>query len=626
MPNSVWTETASSTSLLLVTSPVDGSSPENVNYLTNADKITLMAQYAAALATKTSLDTLAASLSISSSFYDGAVANISSALITAGAPSNWATTWPDGTTSGPWTNIQGDLANLWAQIASQQTALQAAISAAQAAAAYSTAVAAAATAATTQLSAAVNVLTDAPLVVSGLPTLPNVTYPIGRQVLNSVDGKIYTNNAGAWVALAVPAASLSGQIVATQITPNSITTSQIAANAITAGQIAANAVTAGTVAAAAIGATQIAAGSITAAALTLTAASLIPDPDFASGAAGWIGFVQRQLSSAAAVPSGCPGIYAAQFNGLDNVNRNTIPVNAGETYFVSLQGNPNGGSGSGGGGVGISLYPYNAAGTMIGGQELANATAAGWNTLTGTYSVPTGTVAISVGPRIGYAGGGFVNGSAGPPWFTNMVLRRMTDASLIVDGTITAAKISAGAITADMITTGTLNAALVSVTNLNANNITTGTLAASKVLFSDGTSVATAARVTTSQAQIGTSTPLESYAIAIPNFYLTATATAASDVFNFNVTLIVQSSAYVADTYPVINIQAYVDGGSTPAFSLVLPLPCVTTSSTSNVASFMFSVTGLTPGTHTIQLWAYSSGGVSTLVGTSYMVAQQIVG
>jgi hypothetical protein len=50
MPNSAWTTTGSGISLVATQTALDGSSPENVNYLTNADKITLMAQYAGELA------------------------------------------------------------------------------------------------------------------------------------------------------------------------------------------------------------------------------------------------------------------------------------------------------------------------------------------------------------------------------------------------------------------------------------------------------------------------------------------------------------------------------------------------------------------------------------------------
>jgi hypothetical protein len=615
MPNSVWTETASSTSLLLVTSPVDGSSPENVNYLTNADKITLMAQYAAALATKTSLDTLAAGLGISSSFYDAAVANISSALITAGAPTNWATIWPDGTTSGPWSNIQGDLANLWAQIASQQTALQAAISAQQAAAAQAVAIATAASAAVTQISAAVTVLTSAPLVVSSLPSLPNVTYPAGRQVLDSANSQIYTNVAGAWVPLAVPAASITGQMVGTQISNGAISTPQLAAGAVTAGTIAANAITAGQIAAGAIGATQIAAGSITAAALTLTAASLIPDPDFASGISGWANFVQRLGSTNAAVPASCPAIYAAQFSGGNCSNKSTIPVNAGETYFISCTANNNGGSGAP---IGCLLFGFNAAGAAVAGVQVSLSTATGWVVGSGSYTIPTGIVAISVGPLIN---SGFVNGSAGAPWFTNMVLRRMTDASLIVDGTITASKISAGAITADMITTGTLNAALVTVANLNASNITTGTLAATKVLFNDGSALTTASRVLTSYVYLQDTLFLTTTPQVLVGLGWSVVAASASDVFI--ITSSVQMGSNVAGSQD-ITFAIAVDGNiSTPVYSNTAYAQYGTIT-----APYFAAFTGLSAGAHTIQLYANAamdnSPNVISVTGDTYAILQRI--
>ena len=107
----------------------------SVDYLTNADKIALIADYTAELATQSTLDAQATSLGVSHTAYDAAVAGINTVLISAGAPSNWATTWPDGMTSGPSTNITGSLASAWATIASARTALQTAISNQQAAAA-----------------------------------------------------------------------------------------------------------------------------------------------------------------------------------------------------------------------------------------------------------------------------------------------------------------------------------------------------------------------------------------------------------------------------------------------------------------------------------------------------------
>ena len=234
MPNSPWTETGSSISLVPSTTTI-GSDPENVNYLSNQDKINLMAQYTAELAMKTSLDTLASTWSVSSTSYDNAVAAISTALINAGAPSNWATTWPDGTTSGPWPGIQTSLANLWAQVATQRTALQSVISNAQAAAAQTAAVAqAAANFASSQYATSI----AAPLVVSVLPTLPSSSYPSGKLVLLTTTGILYESTGSAWTAVTVSGSSLTaGSITAGQIAAGAIGATQIAADSIAANNL-----------------------------------------------------------------------------------------------------------------------------------------------------------------------------------------------------------------------------------------------------------------------------------------------------------------------------------------------------------------------------------------------------
>lgn len=105
-------------------------------------------------------------------------------------------------------------------------------------------------------------------IVSSLPSTGNFE---GRMVFFTTDDKLYRWTGSAWTA-AVPAADISGQITATQITDgaistpklaaNAVTASAIAANAITSDKVAANAITAGKIAAAAISSTEIAAGAI----------------------------------------------------------------------------------------------------------------------------------------------------------------------------------------------------------------------------------------------------------------------------------------------------------------------------------------------------------------------------
>jgi hypothetical protein len=237
MPDSSWTETGSSISLVPTTTPIDpGSSPSNVNYLTNGYKIALMAQYAAELAMKTSLDSLASTWGCSSTAYDSAVATINTTLTGFGAPSNWATTWPDGTMSGPWLGVQTMLSNDWSSIATLRTALQGAISAAQAAAAQTAAIAAAATDATTKMNTAVTTAQNsAPIVVNGLPTLPNSTYPANRLVYDTVTKALYMSTGSAWQSATVAAGNIQGTITAAQIA--GVAASQVTGQ-LTASQIA----------------------------------------------------------------------------------------------------------------------------------------------------------------------------------------------------------------------------------------------------------------------------------------------------------------------------------------------------------------------------------------------------
>lgn len=105
-------------------------------------------------------------------------------------------------------------------------------------------------------------------IVSSLPTTGNFE---GRMVFLTTDDKLYRFTGSAYTA-AVPAADITGQITATQITDGAISTpklaanaveaSKIAANAITSDKISANAITAGKIAAAAISTTELAAGAV----------------------------------------------------------------------------------------------------------------------------------------------------------------------------------------------------------------------------------------------------------------------------------------------------------------------------------------------------------------------------
>ena len=226
MPNSAWTETGSSINLTPTTTPIDtGASTSNPNCLTNADKVTLINQYSAELATKTQLDTTAASLSVSTTAYDSAVAAISTTLVNAGAPSTWATTWPDGTIFGPVLGIRTSLSNCWSTVATLRTALQGSISAAQAAASQIAA---------TQASQ----LHQVSWASTALPSLPSSTYPAGYLALTT-DKLTYqvSSNGNSWTQVQYAASGIYGQISVGQLVAGAAIADIARVGSLTAGYI-----------------------------------------------------------------------------------------------------------------------------------------------------------------------------------------------------------------------------------------------------------------------------------------------------------------------------------------------------------------------------------------------------
>lgn len=130
------------------------------------------------------------------------------------------------------------------------------------------------------------------LLVNGLPTLPDSSYPVDTIVFNTVDKRLYKNEANVWKAV-VDADDLSGQITAAQIQAGTITANEIDSNTITAGQIAAGAIGVSELAAGAVVTSKLAAGAATAGKLDISEsglANLIPDATwewYGAGVTDW---------------------------------------------------------------------------------------------------------------------------------------------------------------------------------------------------------------------------------------------------------------------------------------------------------------------------------------------------
>ena len=773
MLDSSWTNSSSSVNLSSAPANLTVDNPsDNPDYLSNSDKINLIAEYAAELATKTQLDETASSLSVSSTYYDNAVAAISAGLIAAGAPSNWATTWPDGATSGPWTGIQTSLGNWWSQVAVQRIALQSSISAAQAAAAQAAAVATAATAATNQMNNAIataqaaastaqsNAIAAANTAASNAQTeaiataasvaasdsiIPNgglttgdatgwVVSDVGSTVMpvyaslpdgttglvfaggqlvtaaahafqvtpgrkykitfyawsgTGTQGQVYfrvwgaaqqaanLNNAnytsltdmistatiatsptyysydftvpagmncmalavyqyggaaplylkGVYCVPYVQAAYIdAGAVTANALAASSVTASQIAAGAVTtnalaAGSVTTNALAAGAVtttalAANAVEAQNIAAGAVTAASLTVSDwANLCYNPGFEDGNACWTPVGGPSSASTAIARSGSYSYCLPDGGGTYEVrNSNLFPCEAGQSYIMTGWMRANVPALSGGS-FGLRIWAIDNSGQLT---EYTDShfypNNSEWQQVSITLNLTNPSSSKIYCAMVSW---GITGGSV---FIDDITFRRMDNGSLIVDGSITTSKLAAGAVTADIITAGTLNGDNVNIINLNASNITTGTLSASKVVFSDGSALTTASRVTNStysQQATATTSGAGSPGTAIQGLSFTVTtSTNADDVYNiFGMLSGGQTGGTVGTT---CGLDLYIDG----VFNQSAGVSYATLNGTQSNMVIM-CVTGLSAGSHTFTFYLHSSLSSATFqsyVGTTLLV------
>jgi hypothetical protein len=271
------------------------------------------------------------------------------------------------------------------------------------------------------------------------------------------------------------------------IVASAVTADKIAANAITAGKIAANAVTAGTIAAGAvtaaaiaagtitgdklaantIGANQIAANAITAKQLVLTDFSNIVDNGWQTGTLdGWA--IQNFQAFYVDTNAGDATGYVLQSLGRDCARSNAITVTPGETYaFDVWVYNTDANTAS------ILALVTTPAGANSFASVASTTTKNGWVRLLGRYTIPSGYTKIAMLLQVNKTAG-----AGGSCYWSKPVMRRAMSAELIVDGAVTANKISVNSLDAITANLGSVNisSAVIGSLQVGRSNIVAGAI------------------------------------------------------------------------------------------------------------------------------------------------------
>ncbi|MEQ6475149.1 hypothetical protein [Comamonas sp. wu1-DMT] len=322
---------------------------------------------------------------------------------------------------------------------------------------------------------------------------------------------------------------VDGAVTANSIAAGAVTAGKIAANAVTANEIAANSITTAKIQAGAVTTAELAAGAVTASKMVITDPStLVPDADYsdalmwAGGQGGTINIVTTSnreyntLDNRALqlnrVQTGTDwdSAFSSKFSLRENTGyriRTTVYVPAACTFKVRL----------------LTYDSANASGAYKDIDVVA--TGAGWHSLEDTFTSP--------GNAAGARALVYIHETSTAAYLRmgKFYVQERTTASLIVDGTITAAKITAKTITAAEIAAGTITAAELGANSVTAGKIAAGTVTANELATNSVTAVKIAAgAVTAGKIAANAVTANEIAANAITTAKIAAGAVTAAEV------------------------------------------------------------------------------------------------
>lgn len=293
--------------------------------------------------------------------------------------------------------------------------------------------------------------------------------------------------AGKIAAGAVVAGTIAaGAVTAAELSAGAVTATKIAAGAVTADSLAANSVTAAAISAGAVRADQIAAGAITAKHLLIADLDNLVSNGAGASVDGWVctsgpDGVRAEPApwwAALGVASGKTLTFAER----DSLFGARFSVRPGDQFFGRADTNP-----MGGGTLlypfGIGLFVYDTSGEVVQFLLLASREAGGSGCapISGSGTIAPGGAMAQVWVVVGGPQSAIYTAAGQVVHATNIEIRRKSGGELIVDGSITAAKILAGSIQTQHLVANVITADKLAVNAVTADKIAAGAVQAQHI-------------------------------------------------------------------------------------------------------------------------------------------------